>query len=47
MAYNLIKSQNPHFSHREIIAYRFEMLYKDYFVEDELEKIKQYLLSVE
>ncbi len=47
MAYNLIKSQNPHFSHREIIAHRFEMLYKDYFVAEELEKIKQYLLSVE
>jgi hypothetical protein len=46
MAYNLIKGQNPHFSHREIIAHRFEMLYKDCFQPDELERIKKHLLFV-
>jgi hypothetical protein len=47
MAYSLISKQYPNFSHREIIAYRFEMLYKDCFKEDELQRIKQHLLSVE
>ncbi|MCS6796792.1 MAG: hypothetical protein NZ516_12620 [Raineya sp.] len=47
MAYDLIKRQNPHFSHREIIAHRFEMLYKDCFNEEELQRIKKFLLSVE
>ncbi|MFN3315837.1 MAG: hypothetical protein ACK40K_03430 [Raineya sp.] len=46
MAYNLIKHQNPHFSHREIIAHRFETIYKDYFLPDELQRIKNHLLSV-
>ena len=45
MAYNLIKKQNPQFSHRQIIAERFEMLYKTDFEKEELQKMKNYLLQ--
>lgn len=47
MAYNLIKKQNPQFSHRQIIAERFEMLYKTDFENEELQKIKKHLLEVQ
>lgn len=47
MAYNLIKKQNPQFSHRQIIAERFEMLYKTDFEKEELQKIKKHLLEAQ
>ena len=45
MAYSLVKRQNPTFSHRQIIARRFEMMYKTNFSPEKLQEIKDYLLN--
>jgi hypothetical protein len=47
MAYNLIKKQNPHFSHRQIIAKRFKMMYAKDFSAEELQRISTHLENVD
>lgn len=46
MAYQLIKKQNPTFSHRQIIAKRFEMIHGSEFSKEEKARIIQHLLEV-
>ena len=46
MAYDLIKKKHPEFSHREIIAKRFEMMHGDDFSEEEKQRIIEHLKNV-
>lgn len=46
MAYQLVRKQNPTFSHRQIIAKRFEMMHGSEFSEVERARIIQHLLTV-
>ncbi len=45
MAYSLVKRQNPTFYHIQIIARRFEMMYKTDFSVEKLQEIKNFLLN--
>lgn len=46
MAYQLIKKQNPELSHRQIIAKRFNMIYRKEFNQQELSRITKYLENI-
>lgn len=46
MAYQFIKREYPHLSHRQIIARRFRIMYEKDFSAEELERIAQYLENV-
>jgi hypothetical protein len=46
MAYHLVKRQNPDFTHRQIIAKRFEMMYYKDFSPEELQRIVEHLEGV-